>query len=204
MFQKTKGWLAIVKLVFLFVLTFLFDVILAYLIEKKIFLFNAVLGDKFTPTDAVQSVNFWGIIFAGFIVYVIWGLVFDFVMKEYENVDKIKSFIRGKQAEIKNAIQKKTDLNTQMEEVRKDITTINGVISELQSKIDGFIFPVKEYLLYHYQYVEGWYQSINAELKFPQNHLDQLHQECEIIAEKHLQVLNLNGMDYQNLVFTKN
>lgn len=204
MFQKTKGWLAIVKLVFLFVLTFLFDVILAYLIEKKIFLFNAVLGDKFTPTDAVQSVNFWGIIFAGFIVYVIWGLVFDFVMKEYENVDKIKSFIRGKQAEIKNAIQKKTELNTQMEEVKKDITTINGVISELQSKIDGFIFPVKEYLLYHYQYVEGWYQSINAELKFPQNHLDQLHQECEIIAEKHLQALNLNGMDYQNLVFTKN
>lgn len=204
MFQKTKGWLAIVKLVFLFVLTFLFDVILAYLIEKKIFLFNAVLGDKFTPEDAVQSVNFWGIIFAGFIVYVIWGLVFDFVMKEYENVDKIKSFIRGKHAEINNAVQKKTDVKNQIEDIKNSIATINGVISELQAKIDGFIFPVKEYLLYHYQYVEGWYQSINAELKFPQNHLDQLHCDCEVIAKEHLQALNLNGMDYQNLVFTKN
>lgn len=204
MFQKTKGWLASVKLVFLFILTFLFDVILAYLIEKKIFLFNAVLGENFTPTDAVQSVNFWGIIFAGFIVYVIWGLVFDFVMKEHENVDKIKSFIKGKQAEIRNASIKKEDIVRQIEQIKSSIAAINGIIAELQAKIDGFIFPVKQYLLYHYQYVEGWYQAINSELKFPQNHLDQLHTDCEVIAGNHLETLNLNGLEHQNLVFTQN
>ena len=159
MFQKSKGWRAFVKLAFLFLLTFTFDLILAYLIEKKIFLFDAVLGEKFTPTDALKSVNFWGIIFAGFIVYVIWGLVFDFVMKEHENVDRIKAFIRGKREEIRNTENKKNELMSQIEGVKKDITEINGAISELQSKIDGFIFPVKEYLHYHYQYIEGWYQA---------------------------------------------
>src|SRR5690606_32809227 len=178
--------------------------ILAYLIEKKIFLFDAVLGEKFTPTDAVQSVNFWGIIFAGFIVYVIWGLVFDFVMKEHENVDKINAFIRGKGEEIKNTENKKNELIAQIAGIKKDISQIYGGISELQSKIDGFIFPVKEYLHYHYQYVEGWYQAINSELKFPIKQLDELHIKCEEVAKTHLEVLNLNSIDFQNLIFEKN
>ncbi len=204
MFQKSKGWRAFVKLAFLFLLTFAFDLILAYLIERKIFLFDAVLGEKFTPTDALQSVNFWGIIFAGFIVYVIWGLVFDFVMKEHENVDRIKAYIRGKREEIRNTENKKNELMSQIEGVKKDITEINGSISELQSKIDGFIFPVKEYLHYHYQYIEGWYQAISSELKFPIKQLDQLHSECEEVAKKHLEDLKLNHLDFQNLVFEKN
>ncbi|WP_339700412.1 ABC transporter permease [uncultured Marixanthomonas sp.] len=204
MFQKNKGWHSYLKLASLFLLTFAFDVILAYLIEKKIFLFNALLGQEFTATDAIQSVNFWGIIFAGFVVYIIWGLVFDFVMKEHENVDKIKAFIRNRKEDIKNAIAKKADLTSQKEKVKHDITSIKGVISELQSKIDGFVFPVKEYLNYHYQYKMGWYQAINSELKFPMNQLDDIRNQCEEVEQKHLENLNLVDMDFQQLVFAKN
>lgn len=204
MFQKNKGWRSFLKLASLFLLTFAFDVILAYLIEKKIFLFNAVLGQKFTAMDALQSVNFWGIIFAGFVVYIIWGLVFDFVMKEHENVDKIKAFIRNRKEDIKNTITKKTDLISRKEKVKQDITSIKGVISELQSKIDGFVFPVKEYLNYHYQYKMGWYQAINSELKFPMNQLDEIRNQCEEVEKKHLENLNLVDMDFQQLVFAKN
>ncbi len=182
MFLKVKGWGGYFKVFALFVLTFIFDVILAYLIEKKIFLFDAVLGQVFSPTDALQSVNFWGIIFAGFVVYIIWGLVFDFVMKEHENVDKIKGFILSKRESIKNAIQKKGEVETQLESVQQEIASINGRIAELQSKIDGFIFPVKQYLHYHYQYVEGWYQAINSELQFPIKQLDEIRSQCEVVA----------------------
>ena len=204
MFLKVKGWGGYFKVFALFVLTFVFDVILAYLIEKKIFLYNATLGDSFSPGDAVNSVNFWGIIFAGFVVYIIWGLVFDFVMKEHENVDKIKGFIRNKKESIKNAILKKEELEIQLESVEQEITSINGKIAELQSKIDGFIFPVKEYLHYHYQYVEGWYQAINSELHFPIKQLDEIRSQCEVVAQKHLENLKINEMDYQNIVFEKN
>ncbi len=204
MFQKTKGWHSFVKLSFLFILTFVFDVILAYLIERKIFLYDAILGEKFTPMDALQSVNFWGIIFAGFVVYIIWGLVFDFVMREHENVDKIRVFIRSKKEEIKNAVAKKVSLIPQIDKIKHDITAINGVISELQSKIDGFVFPVKEYLNYHYQYKKGWYQAINSELPFPIKQLDEILNGCEEVDKKHLESLNLIDMDFQHLVFTKN
>lgn len=204
MFQKVKGWRSWLKLLSLFVLTFLFDVILAYLIEKKIFLYDALPGQVFTPTDALQSVNFWGIIFAGFVVYIIWGLVFDFVMKEHENLDKIKGFIRNKKESIKNARFKKENIGTQIEAVQQEIVSINGRIVELQSKIDGFIFPVKEYLHYHYQYVKGWYQAINSELQFPIKQLDEIRSQCEVVAQNHLEELKLKEMDFQNIVFEKN
>lgn len=204
MFQKTKGWKVNFKLFMLFVLTFLFDVILAYLIEKKIFLFDARVGQEFTPSDAIQSVNFWGIIFAGFMVYIIWGLVFDFVMKEHENVDKIKAFIRSKKEEIKNTRLVSEDIKAKMNLLKEDIISIKGQISELQSKIDGFIFPVKEYLHYHYQYKEGWYQAINAELALPKKEKDELRNKCEDVAIQHLSNLNLSESDSQNIVFSNN
>lgn len=202
MFQKIKGWRTIVKLVFLFLLTFAFDVILAYLIENKIFLFDAMVGQEFSPSVAVRSVNFWGIIFAGFVVYVIWGLVFDFVMKEHENVDKIKAFIRGKNQEIKNLQQNKTELESKIAPVKEEIVILQGKIAELQAKIDGFIFPVRKYLHYHYQYKEGWYQAINSELHFPIKQLNELRNKCEEVEKEHLTSLNLNEMDFQNLIFT--
>jgi predicted nucleic acid-binding Zn-ribbon protein len=203
MFQKTKTASSYVKLGALFVLTFMFDVILAYLIEKKIFDFEMVLGESFSPTMAIQSVNFWGIIFAGFIVYIIWGLVFDFVMIEHENVDKIKNFISAKKEEIKNFNANKLELTSKIQDLRHELTSIKGSISELQSKIDGFIFPVKEYLHYHYQYKEGWYQAINSELKFPQKQLNEIRNHCEEVSQKHLSDLNLVNMDFQHLVFSK-
>ncbi|WP_405369319.1 ABC transporter permease [Nonlabens sp. Asnod2-A12] len=202
MFQKEKGWKGALKLILLFVLTFLFDVILAYLIEKKIFDFNALPGQSFTANDALQSVNFWGIIFAGFVVYVIWGLVFDFVMKEHENVDKIKNFIRSKKEAIKNDEDKKKELIEKVDKLKHDISEIEGKIAELQSKIDGFIFPVKEYLHYHFQYMKGWYQAINSELKFPNKQLDDLRESCEVVANEHLNKLNLSEADHQNVVYT--
>ncbi len=204
MFQKNKNKLSFLKIGALFLLTFVFDVILAYLIERKIFLYDAVLGEKFTPELAIKSVNFWGIIFAGFVVYIIWGLVFDFVMHEYENLDKIKSFIRIKKEELKNLLHKRTELNDSIDKIKHQVTAVKGKITELQSKIDGFVFPVKEYLHYHYQYKEGWYQAISAELALPHKEKDELLNRCEEVSNTYLSEHNLNEMDFQHLLFTKN
>ncbi len=204
MFQKNKNKLSFIKIGALFLLTFVFDVILAYLIERKIFLYGAVLGETFSPEKAIKSVNFWGIIFAGFVVYVIWGLVFDFVMHEHANVDKIKAFIRAKKEEVKNSLHKKTELLESIDKVKHQITAIKGEITELQSKIDGFVFPVKEYLHYHYQYKEGWYQAITVELALSNDKQAELLDKCEEVSKLHLSEHNLNEMDFQQLLFTKN
>ncbi|NDI98167.1 ABC transporter permease [Flavobacterium sp. LaA7.5] len=205
MFQKNKNVFSYSKLTALFIVTFIFDFILAYIIENKIFDFNRTIGENFSFSIAIERVGFWGIIFAGFLVYIIWGVVFDFVMKEHENMDKIKEFIQHKREELDNESAKKNDIVSKIENVKQEIVSINGKISELQSKIEGFIFPIKEYLHYHYQYKEGWYQAINVELALPSKEKNELIKMCEEVSEKHLSQLSLKEeMDYQHLVYTKN
>ena len=205
MMQKGKGIINVIKLSSLLVMTFLFDALLAYQIEKKIYDFNKTLNSP--PYDlkvALSQAEFWMIIFAGFVVYIIWGLVFDFIMKEYENIDKIKVFIRNKKEEITNLKNIKSDIVQKIEDFRHKSSEVNGKISEIQARIDGFIFPIKEYLLYHCQYKEGWFQAINTEIALPTKQKDELLHECERVSTDYLSKMNLVDPDFQHLIYSKN
>jgi hypothetical protein len=205
MVQKGKGLKNIFRLISLFAITFLFDSLLAYIIEKKIYEFNKTTeSSPYNLNIALGEPEFWMIIFAGFVVYIIWGLVFDFVMKEFENIDKIRAFIRGKKENLLNLEKLKTEYANKINDFKQQIVTINGKISELQSKIDGFVFPVKEYLHYHHQYKEGWFQAIGTELALPYKEKEELLQSCELYSEEHLSKLNLVDPDFQHLVYSKN
>jgi hypothetical protein len=184
-------------------ITFSFDGLLAFIIEKKIYDFNRTpTTPDFNFRIAIKEPEFWMIIFAGFVVYLIWGLVFDFIMKEYDNLDKINAFIRSKKEEIKNLVSQENKGLENINELKKNITTINGKISELQAKINGFIFPIKEYLLYHSQYKEGWFQAIGTEIALPAKQKDELLSKCEDVCQTHLSSLNLKDFKNQNVIFS--
>ncbi|CAA9201459.1 hypothetical protein FLA105534_03597 [Flavobacterium bizetiae] len=205
MVQKGKGIKNVFRMIALFVTTFLFDALLAYQIEKKIYEFNKTTDSApYNLNIALGEAEFWMIIFAGFVVYIIWGLVFDFVMKEFENIDKIRAFIRGKKENLIDLEKLKTDYVNKVNDFKQQIVTINGKISELQSKIDGFVFPVKEYLHYHHQYKEGWFQAINTEIALPYTEKTELLESCDLFSEEHLSKLNLVDPDFQHLVYSKN
>jgi len=205
MVQKEKGIRNAFRMIGLFATTFLFDALLAYQIEKKIYEFNKTTDSApYNLNIALGEAEFWMIIFAGFVVYIIWGLVFDFVMKEFENIDKIRAFIRGKKEKQIDLDKLKIDIITKINDFKQQVITINGKISELQSKIDGFVFPVKEYLHYHHQYKEGWFQAINTEIALAHNQKTELLENCELSSEEHLSKLNLVDPDFQHLVYSKN
>lgn len=205
MVQKGKGIKNIFRMIALFITTFLFDALLAYQIEKKIYEFNKITDSApYNLNIALGEAEFWMIIFAGFVVYIIWGLVFDFVMKEFENIDKIRAFIRGKKEKQIDLENSKVDINNKINDFKQQVITTNGKISELQSKIDGFVFPVKEYLHYHHQYKEGWFQAINTEIALPYKEKTELLENCELHSEEHLSKLNLIDPDFQHLVYSKN
>lgn len=205
MVQKGKGLKNIFRMIALFVTTFLFDGLLAYQIEKKIYEFNKTTDSSpYNLNIALGEAEFWMIIFAGFVVYIIWGLVFDFVMKEFENIDKIRAFIRGKKENLLNLEKLKTDYINKINDFKQQVATITGKIAELQSKIDGFVFPVKEYLHYHHQYKEGWFQAIETEIALPHKEKTELLENCEVYSEEHLRRLNLVDPDFQHLVYSKN
>lgn len=202
MVQKDKGKKNLLRISGLYMLTFLFDALLAYQIEKKIYEFNKVLGSSpYNLPIALGEAEFWMIIFAGFVVYVIWGLVFDFVMKEYENLDEINVFIRGKQDKMADVQIEKLENKEKINDFKQKVITTNGIISQLQTKIDGFVFPVKEYLLYHNQYKEGWYQAIGTEIALPYTEKKELLESCDVLSDKHLQDLDLMT---SNIQFSEN
>src|SRR5690554_4195773 len=122
MFQNSpmKRWINYMKIFSLFAVTFVFDALLAYYIDQKIFDLEKMPGEEYNLEIAYQSAGFWIIIFAGFVVYIIWGLVFDFVMKEHENMDKIAVFIKGKKKEREILKDKVTELKESIQEIKKD------------------------------------------------------------------------------------
>ncbi|HWV74037.1 MAG TPA: hypothetical protein VN040_20100, partial [Pseudosphingobacterium sp.] len=204
MMQKEKGIKNVLRLIALFITTFLFDALLAYQIEKKIYEFNKTLDSlPYNLQIALGEAEFWMIIFAGFVVYIIWGLVFDITMKEHENLDKINGFVKTKLEEIKRLRTAKGEITEEINNLKRKAVEITGKIEELQTVIDGFIMNLKQYLLYHNQYKEGWFQAIGSELNIAHASKTKLLEDCESISNTHLQSLNLINPDFQNVIYSK-
>lgn len=201
MFQKQKGVLSYVKIFMLFAITFIFDAILAYLIEQKLYdFYKTPDSPAFDLSIAFSSVEFWGIIFAGFIVYIIWGLVFDFIMKEYENFDLIKSFIRSKREEIKNKEFELLKIEEKLPPIKEEISGLEGKILDLQRTIDGFVFSNKHYLTYHAEYVKGWFLAIADNFDALERR-EELYKNCEEQQRLHLVKYNIDNEDYEGRLY---
>lgn len=201
MFQKQKGWTSYLKIGVLFVVTFIFDSILAYQIEKKIYEIQKTPDSPpYNVQIAFSSAEFWGIIFAGFIVYIIWGLVFDFIMKEYDNFDKIKLFIRTKKEDIKNSEIELSKVFQKMNPIKEEISGLEGKIMDLQRTIDGFVFSNKHYLTYHSEYVKGWFLAVTDNFK-GESKRKEILSKCVEVEKEHLVKYNVDDEDYEGRLY---
>lgn len=204
MFQEKRGLINKFKIAALLIITFLFDAILAYLIDEKLYNLNKTFNSEvFNISVAFQSISFWLIIFAGFVSYIVWGLVFDFVMKEHADRDKIKAFIREKKEAIFEKDKKCSKIKEQVTEVENEISSIKTRITELQNIIDGFILPVMNYKALSTEYLQGWQQYISSTLHMGKDEKDALLLECRNVYDKHIKNLEIDTDTYQNKVYTK-
>jgi hypothetical protein len=130
-FQEEKSWKKYPKVILLIIVTFIFDAILAYEITEKIYNIKAEnsFADEpaYNVAMAFSSVNFWLIIFAGFLVYIIWGFVFDFLMEAYEKLDKIGQLIKSKYEQIK-------DKDDEIVKYEDEINKLNYLVSECDTE----------------------------------------------------------------------
>lgn len=104
-FQEQEGIQKYLKIGFLIIITFIFDFILAFEITEKIYEIKRAGSfqemPEYTVGLAFNNPSFWVIIFAGFVVYLIWGFVFDFTIEAYDKLDIVRKAIQAKQSEIK-------------------------------------------------------------------------------------------------------
>jgi hypothetical protein len=143
-FQEQKGRSRHLKIAGLVATTFVFDFILAYEITKK--LHNIQVQGSFDNTLqemsiglAFQKVEFWLIIFAGFVVYLIWGFVFDFVMKEYEKLDRINYAIKTKEKKIAEYKIECKAIKDRIGPLEAEKTRVTGKINRLRVELNGVI-----------------------------------------------------------------
>lgn len=208
MFWENKTRANYIKLGLLFIVTFIFDCILAYEIESKLYELNKTFeSPPFDIKIAFTKIQFWGIIFAGFIVYIIWGLVFDFVMKEHREKDKIKNEQEIRQKRVEFFQEKINVLKKEIEEIlanigntKELIIKTRGRIEELQNIIDGVIIPTKDYKLYASEYVQGWITFIGEKIAVSRTEKQTMIDDCIATYNTNLEMVGANS-DNQNLVY---
>lgn len=125
-------------------ITLVFDCILAYLIAERIYNFNAMNSlqdvEPFSFGMAVRDINVWAVIFCGFIVYIIWGIIFDMTLTAYERLRSYKFEIK----QLRNSLnQLKQQLNQKQQEaigIQGDISACNSKRNGLQNKLAQNVF----------------------------------------------------------------
>lgn len=204
MFWSQKKLSSYIKVCVLIVVTLSFDVILAYFIDKKEYNFNKTPeSPDFTITTAIDSPTFWLIIFAGFVSYFIWGLVFDMVMIENDKRNVKESLQKNLKEKINQKRKLFFKIKDAVEDDENEIGTFKVRAKELECIIEGFILPIQNYKVFAIEYLKGWQKYIAAELPMGQQEKTTLLQECEAIYQSHIQELDLVADDYQNKVYTK-
>lgn len=119
--NKTDN-LRFVKIGSVLVVTFLFDMILAYSIGKNLDSVEAMttMGEhpEYTISRALTDIHLWAVIFCGFIVYIIGGIVFGMIMTAYDNMytnktrlNQIKEEINQTGANMAIITEEKTEIN---------------------------------------------------------------------------------------------
>lgn len=135
-FSVQKAWTKYLKMAAVLCITFVFDAILAYMIgkhlhEMEVIIGAAPLGSTYGLSDAVHDINTWAVIFCGFIVYLIWGIVFDMSMSAYDqldlnriNINAIKEHIKFLEKEIDVERETEQNLNSQINSLNNDIAAL--------------------------------------------------------------------------------
>lgn len=143
----------------LLLVTLAFDVIIAYEITHKIYeiLRSTSVDDlpPYSPLLAVQDINFWLIIFAGFVVYLIWGLLFAAFSHGFTHRNKLLVALSDVDRRVKETEAVRADLQQQVIQMEHSIDDTKTEIKKLQQVLDSDIIP-REYEHDIYQFMAGW------------------------------------------------
>lgn len=167
-FSIQESWTKYLKMTAVICITFIFDAILAYMIGKhlheiEVIIGTAPLGSTYDLADALHDINSWAVIFCGFIVYIIWGIVFDMTMTAYNKLDLNK--IRTKSIEKSIADTKeliKQEKNNERA-LMDSIHTLNNQIESLTSRIANKVIIDKSAIRTEMiNFFSGWMSQMNV------------------------------------------
>jgi len=181
-FQEGKGLGKYFKIAALLVITFIFDAIIAYEITEKIYNIkkeNDLAGNipDFSVGLAFASVGFWLVIFAGFVVYLIWGFVFDFVIEAHAKLDIVKVTIKTKREQIHTHEQEINQYQNTITELRIANEKNNVEMKKLKQVIDGTIVQPKAVKEALSQFMVGWYAWLSEGREYNRSEHNKIYED---------------------------
>ncbi len=178
-YNEQKTWSKWLKSGSIVAITFAFDCILAYKIGSNLYHLDIIQGllplnsPDYSISYAVSDVNTWAVIFCGFIVYIIWGLVFDMAYTAYGELDDRKIQIKALNVKIDDAKNNINQTNINIQTRQNDCTDIQKEIASLQNQIQkGVIISIQQIKTDVNDFFAGWMQQMKILNATPGNMQD--------------------------------
>ncbi len=167
-FSKETNKIKYVKIPAVLLVTLMLDCILAYKIgdflhECGIVINKYPKGEQYTISMALSDVNTWTVIFCGFIVYIIWGFVFDATMSAYSKINLKKVRLSETNSNIQNfetIIENKTkDVSEMLSQIETLASNIRILTERLNSNVVIYDEKIEKGV---YSFFVGWLQMMKA------------------------------------------
>lgn len=182
-FAVQEGWSKYLKIAAVLVFTFLFDCLLAYNIAEMEY--NAIAVNSlhemppYSLSMAVRDVHVLGVLFCGFIAYIIWGVVFDMSMTAYENM-------RSNKGEINSCKIKIADIKKQIADKKSALLTIKDKITSLDAQIKNLNTDLAKNVFIDYSQIRsaladfraGWFNML-AQTSLPKEYQEKTQEIYE-------------------------
>ena len=144
-FSVQEGKMKYLKMAAILLVTVMFDCILAYKIGEQMHTFGIIIGqypigEEYTVSMAFHDINTWAVIFCGFIVYVIWGIVFDMCMSAYNKMDLNKTRLENIKKEIENFEQKIKAEKDNIQNLKQQETNAKNSVKDLMAKLGHEVY----------------------------------------------------------------
>ena len=144
-FSVQKEKIKYLKMLAILVVTVMFDCILAYKIGDQMHALGIMvgqypIGEEYTVSMAFHDINTWAVIFCGFIVYVIWGIVFDMCMSAYDKLDLNKTRQQGIRKEIDALNKKIKDAKGEIQTLRQQEINEKNNVNALMAKLGKQVY----------------------------------------------------------------
>lgn len=185
-FNETKKYLYTVLIL---TFTLFFDAVLAYAIVSEIYEAKYVTGmsgiDKPWEFNMIYSqVPFYIILAAGFVIYVVWGVVLSFVINGHNNLNPLRAALRILNNQIKDLQVKLKEITTKLSDANGRKTTIQATIKKHKTDLAHEKFNKENFEHRVAEFMSGWHNWIVQGLPY-EKHVRQSEADSakdEIIA----------------------
>lgn len=138
-FTEKQSILSYMQVFLLLVVAFVFDGFLAFKIAEGIESVNQTLtSEEFTLSRALKEIDFWVVIFAGFVTYIVWGLLFEFVKETRQNLDKTGKALKILENRI---IELQIQIQKDQRAIELNEEKINKLNLQIARNYDEVIYP---------------------------------------------------------------